>query len=328
MNIDFVAVGKDIFYILKVIGVSFLVTVVLSLFFIPILKRLKVGQVVRDDGPKTHLSKSGVPTMGGIIILFAVTVMGILNYNDITSVFPVLLVTLGFGIIGFIDDFIKLILKNPKGLKPSYKMLGLLLVSAVYIWYILIYQGIGTATYIPFFDVFIILPGYIFIPFIIVVLLSITNSVNLTDGLDGLATGVVAIIATFFTIVALTMQKTEAVYLSGLMIGACLAFLIFNLHPAKIMMGDTGSLALGGFLGAIAIYLRMPIILLIVAFIPVAEAISVIIQVAYFKKTGKRIFKMAPIHHHFELSGWKETKVVALFWTVTFILCVVSLLII
>jgi len=319
-----VAVGQDIFYILKVMGVSFLVTVILSLLVIPILKRLKVGQVVRNDGPKTHLSKQGVPTMGGIIILFAVTVMGIINYKDITSVFPVLLVTLGFGVVGFVDDFIKLVLKNPKGLKPSYKMLGLLIVSSAYIWYIL-YQGIGTETFLPIIQKYVILPGYLFIPFIIVVLLAVTNSVNLTDGLDGLATGVVSIIATFFTIVALILKQTEAVYLSSLMIGACLAFLMFNLHPAKIMMGDTGSLALGGFIGAIAIYLKIPLLLILVAFIPVAEALSVMIQVVYFKKTGKRIFKMAPLHHHFELSGWKETKVVALFWSITFVLCIFGL---
>jgi len=309
----------------KIIVITFLLTVILSFLIIPILKRLKIGQVVRNDGPQTHLSKQGVPTMGGIIMLISIAIMSIWGYLKFSEILPMLIVTIGFGIVGFVDDFIKLILKNPKGLKPMYKMIGLLIVSVFFVGYILSKQNIGTETLIPIVKQYWELPIYFYIPFIITVLLATTNSVNLTDGLDGLATGIVSIIVAFFTIVAAILQKEEVVYFGCLVIGACLGFLMFNLHPAKIMMGDTGSLALGGVIGAISIYLRMPIVLLIVAIVPVLEALSVIIQVAYFKKTGKRIFKMAPLHHHFELSGWKETKVVLVFWLVTLAICIVSL---
>lgn len=309
----------------KIIIITFLLTVILSFLIIPILKKLKIGQVVRNDGPQTHLSKQGVPTMGGIIILISVAIMSIWGYIKFPEILPILIVTLGFGLVGFVDDFIKLILKNPKGLKPMYKMLGLLIVSVFFVGYILSKQNIGTQTLIPIAKQYRELPIYLYIPFIIVVLLATTNSVNLTDGLDGLATGIVSIIMTFFTIVAAMLQKEEVVYFGSLIIGACLGFLMFNLHPAKIMMGDTGSLALGGVIGAVSIYLKMPIVLLIVAIVPVLEALSVIIQVAYFKKTGKRIFKMAPLHHHFELSGWKETKVVLVFWLITLAICIGSL---
>lgn len=305
--------------------ITFLITVVLSCIIIPILKKLKVGQVVRSDGPQTHLAKQGVPTMGGIIMLIAIIIMCLLDTSNLKNVFPLLFVTLGFGIVGFVDDFIKLVLKNPKGLKPSYKMLGLLIISGIFVAYILIQQRVSTDIIIPILKTEVTLPTIVYIPLIILVLLATTNSVNLTDGLDGLATGVVAIIMAFFTIVGMMLQKQEVVDFSSIIVGACLGFLMFNLHPAKVMMGDTGSLALGGIVAAIAIYLKMPLILLLVAFIPVVEAVSVILQVFFFKTTGKRIFKMAPLHHHFELSGWKETKVVLLFWIVTLVLCIVSI---
>ena len=305
--------------------ITFLITVILSFIIIPILKKLKVGQVVRSDGPQSHLAKQGVPTMGGIIMLIAIIIMCLLDIGNIKNVFPLLFVTIGFGIVGFVDDFIKLVLKNPKGLKPSYKMLGLLIISGIFLSYILIEQRVSTAIIIPILKTEVILPTIIYIPLIILVLLATTNSVNLTDGLDGLATGVVAIIMAFFTIVGVMLQKQEVIDFSNIIVGTCLGFLMFNLHPAKVMMGDTGSLALGGIVAAIAIYLKMPLILLFVAFIPVIEAVSVILQVFFYKTTGKRVFKMAPLHHHFELSGWKETKVVLLFWIITLVLCIVSI---
>lgn len=225
--------------------ITFLITVILSFIIIPILKKLKVGQVVRSDGPQSHLAKQGVPTMGGIIMLIAIIIMCLLDVGNIKNVFPLLLVTIGFGIVGFVDDFIKLVLKNPKGLKPSYKMLGLLIISGIFVSYILIEQRVSTDIIIPILKTEISLPTIIYIPLIILVLIATTNSVNLTDGLDGLATGVVAIIMAFFTIVGVMLQKQEVIDFSNIIVGACLGFLMFNLHPAKVMMGDTGSLALG-----------------------------------------------------------------------------------
>lgn len=307
------------------IVISFIIAVILSFIIIPILKKLKVGQVVRQDGPKTHLSKQGVPTMGGIIMLITIMLMCIFNYSKYKEIMPLVLYIISVGIVGFIDDFIKLVLKNPKGLKPSYKMLGLLITSVIFMVYIVTRQNIGTDMYIPILKISVNVHSMLYIPFMIFVMLATTNSVNLTDGLDGLATGIVAIIMAFFSIIGMKNGKPEVIFLGSVLTGTCLGFLMFNLHPAKVMMGDTGSLALGAAISATAIYLKMPLILIIVAFIPVLEAISVMIQVTYFKATGKRIFKMAPLHHHFELSGWKETKVVLVFWIVTLLLCIVSL---
>ena len=317
--------------------ITFIVSIILGIIIIPILRKLKVGQIERDDGPKSHLKKQGTPTMGGIIIIIAMVLVaiGICIYFTINGqitiahkILPVLLLTLGFGMIGFIDDFKKLVLKNTKGLKPSYKMLGLLIISVAYIIYLIYVLKIGTQTYIPIWKQYIDLPIYLYIPFAILVILGTTNAVNLTDGIDGLASSVSAIILTCLTVIGIMLGQPEISVFGSIVIGAVLGFLMFNLHPAKVFMGDTGSLLLGGVISAIALYLKMPLLLLLIAIIPVIETISVIIQVVYFKKTGKRVFKMTPIHHHFELSGWTENKVVVIFSVITLIVCVIGLKII
>lgn len=318
---------------IKVLLISFFLTVILSLIIIPILKRLKVGQMERDDGPQSHLKKQGTPTMGGIIMIVCILIAsaGCFIYYarqemDVAkNIIPLVLVAIGFGLIGFIDDFKKLVLKNPKGLKPSYKMIGLLVISVAYTLYLVQGVHLGTETFIPFFKTYITLPIWIYIPFAIFVMLATTNAVNLTDGVDGLSSTVSAIIITCLTVIAIMFDIKELVLIGSILCGTCLGFLLFNLHPAKVFMGDTGSLLLGGIISAMALYLKMPLLLIIIALVPVMETLSVMIQVAYYKKTGKRVFKMAPLHHHFELSGWKENKVVAIFSMVTLVLCLIGL---
>lgn len=314
--------------------ISFIISIILGIIIIPILKKLKVGQIERDDGPQSHLKKQGTPTMGGIIMIIAMIIMVTGAYVYLTcsqqselanKLLPILLLTIGFGLIGFIDDFKKLVLKNTKGLKPSYKMLGLLIISVAYVIYLVYGLNIGTDTYIPFIKQSINIPVYLYIPFAIIVILATTNAINLTDGIDGLSSSVSTIIITCLTIVGIALKVEEIGIFGSIVIGAVLGFLMFNLHPAKVFMGDTGSLLLGGVISSMALYVKMPLLLIIIAFVPVIETLSVIIQVAYFKKTGNRIFKMAPIHHHFELSGWKENKVVIVFSLLTLVLCVIGL---
>ena len=314
--------------------ISFIISVILGIIIIPILKKLKVGQIERDDGPQSHLKKQGTPTMGGIIMIITMIIMvtGVDVYfvlkgqNEIANkLFPILLLTIGFGLIGFIDDFKKLVLKNTEGLKPAYKMLGLLIISVAYVVYLVYVLNIGSETYIPLLKQMISIPIYVYIPFAIIVILATTNAINLTDGIDGLSSSVSAIIVTCLTIIGILFKVEEIGIFGSIIIGAVLGFLMFNIHPAKVFMGDTGSLLLGGVISAMALYLKMPLLLIIIALIPVLETLSVIIQVAYFKKTGNRIFKMAPLHHHFELSGWKESKVVIVFSLITLVLCVIGL---
>ena len=318
----------------SILVISFIVAIILGFIIIPILRKLKVGQIERDDGPKSHLKKQGTPTMGGIIMIITMIIVVTGSYiyftlngqNDLANnILPLLLVSIGFGLIGFIDDFKKLVLKNTEGLKPSYKMLGLLIISVAYVVYLVYGLHIGTNTYIPILKQYISMPVYIYIPFAIIVILATTNAINLTDGIDGLSSSVSAIIVTCLTVIEILFGAPEVGVFGSIVIGAVLGFLMFNLHPAKVFMGDTGSLLLGGVISAIALYIKMPILLIIIALIPVLETLSVIIQVAYFKKTGNRIFKMAPLHHHFELSGWKESKVVIVFSTITLILCIIGL---
>ena len=230
--------------------------------------------------------------------------------------------------IGFIDDFKKLVLKNTKGLKPSYKMIGLLITSVTYVAYLVYGLKLGTETYIPIAKMYIDIPIYLYIPFAILVILGATNAVNLTDGIDGLSSSVCVIIITCLAIIGITLQVYEVSLFASIVIGCVLGFLMFNIHPAKVFMGDTGSLMLGGVISGLALYLKMPLLLLVIALVPVLETISVIIQVVYFKKTGNRFFKMAPLHHHFELSGWKENKVVVVFSIITLVLCIIGLKII
>ncbi len=322
-------------YQIKILLLSFVITIITSLAIIPILKKLKVGQMERTEGPQSHLGKQGTPTMGGIIMILVITVLtGFLCYDYIKdnqssvakNLIPIAAVSIGFGLVGFIDDFKKLVLKNTEGLKPLYKMIGLLIFSVAFVLYITKVLNIGTETYIPFIKTYFTLPVWLYIPFAILVLLGTSNAVNLTDGIDGLATSVTALILTCLTVIGIIFNIKEIVVFGSITIGTCLGFLLFNLNPAKIFMGDTGSLMLGGAVAGIALYLKMPLLLLIIALVPVIETLSVMIQVRYFKKTGNRIFKMTPIHHHFELSGWNENKIVSIFSIITLMLSVVGLL--
>ena len=318
---------------IKALIIAFIITVALAIVIIPILKKLKVGQIERDDGPESHLKKQGTPTMGGIIMILAVTIitLGIFLYylnkepNMAINMIVLLLTAIGFGLIGFIDDFKKLVLKNTKGLKPMYKMIGLLIISVSFVMYLLYFSKNGTDIIIPILNSSITLPIIVYIPFAIFVLLGTSNAINLTDGIDGLSTSVTTIIITCLTVVGIVFDVKEVAVFGSIIVGACLGFLIFNLHPAKVFMGDTGSLLLGGVIASLALYLKVPLLLIIIALIPILETCSVIIQVAYFKKTGKRIFKMAPLHHHFELSGWNENKIVSVFSLITLFLCIVGL---
>lgn len=319
---------------IKVLLITFAISVVCGLITIPILKKLKVGQIERDDGPASHLKKQGTPTMGGIIMIIAIIIATTFTYIFLSmagnvelgkKLLPLLLITIGFGMIGFIDDFKKLVLKNTKGLKPSYKMLGLLIIAIVYVLFLVLALKIGTETYIPVFKTYINIPMYVYIPLAIIVILATTNAINLTDGIDGLSSSVSAIIITCLTVIGISNQIYEVSIFGSITIGATLGFLMFNLHPAKVFMGDTGSLMLGGVISGIALYLKVPLLLLVIAIVPVLETLSVIIQVAYFKKTGNRIFKMAPLHHHFELSGWRENKVVVIFSLITLATCFIGL---
>lgn len=309
--------------------ISFVLSVIIGIIILPILRKFKIGQIVRDDGPKEHLKKNGTPIMGGLIIIIPVVMILIFNITkDLIYLLPLCSI-LGFALIGFIDDFKKLILKNTDGLSPKGKIIGQFIISAIFILLYINYFKIGTDIIIPFLNEPYVLGLGIFVIFTVFVLIGTTNACNLTDGLDGLLGGVSVIIMTFFTIVALKRQDTQMVILGSAVIGSTLGFLIFNVHPAKIFLGDTGSFALGAAISTIAIYEKMPLYLIIVCFIPIIDTISVIIQVVYFKITkGKRIFKMAPFHHHLELSGMKENKVVLLFWFLTLIVCTVGYFII
>ena len=322
---------------IKILLITFAISVICGIITIPILKKLKIGQIERDDGPASHLKKQGTPTMGGIIMIVAIIIatVGVCIFFSVTNnqelikrLIPLLIITIAFGMIGFIDDFKKLVLKNTDGLKPKYKMLGLLIIAVIYVLFLVYGFNLGTDTYIPIFKIYINIPVFLYIPLAVLVILSTTNAINLTDGVDGLASSVSCLIITCLTVIGISNQMHEVSIFGSIVIGATLGFLIFNLHPAKVFMGDTGSLMLGGVISSIALYLKMPLLLVVIAIIPVLEALSDIIQVMYYKKTGKRVFKMAPLHHHFELSGWKENKIVVVFSLITLIACAVGLKII
>lgn len=317
----------DYSHIIRTIIIAFAISLILGPIIIPLLRKLKVGQSIREDGPQSHLSKSGTPTMGGIIFLTALLITvfssGIVN----TDTKVLMASTLGFGLIGFIDDYIKIVKKRNLGLRAYQKLLGQIILAVI----LAIYQSktseAGTKIIIPFFKSQYLDLGAAYIPFIVFVVVGTVNSVNLTDGLDGLASGVSIIVLSFFSLIALNYGMGESIStFSAALTGACLGFLIHNAHPAKVFMGDTGSLALGGAISAIAILLNMTLFLPIVGGIFFVETLSVIIQVASFKMTGKRVFLMSPLHHHYEHKGWKETKVVGVFWLITAILCIVGVI--
>ena len=306
--------------------IAFAISAMLCPVVIPFLHKLKFGQQVRDDGPQAHLKKQGTPTMGGLVILTSIVITSLFYIRDYPKIIPVLFVTVGFGIVGFLDDYIKIVMKRSEGLNPLQKLIGQFIITGIFAWYLLHSGQVETTMLIPFtggFDdgIFISL-GILFVPFLFFVVLGTDNGVNFTDGLDGLCTSVTILVATFMTIVALGEN-------SGIspITGALLGFLLFNVYPARVFMGDTGSLALGGFVASSAFMMQMPFFIPIIGLIYLVEVLSVIMQVSYFKAThGKRIFKMAPIHHHFELCGWSETRVVAVFSITTAILCLVAYL--
>lgn len=304
---------------------AFAIGMIICPITIPILHRLKYGQTEREDGPESHLKKSGTPTMGGIAILLAIVLTSCFFLRDNPDGMAVVLVTLGFGLVGFIDDYIKVVKKRSLGLRAYQKIIAQIIIVVAFAYYIKTNTDIGTDLLIPFMEGYTFDLGILYWPFIVIVLLGTVNGVNLTDGLDGLASGVTLIVAAFFTMVAWAVGS-GILPVSGAVIGSLFSFLIFNAYPAKVFMGDTGSLALGGFVAATAILLKMPIFILLVGFIYLIESISVILQVGYYKKTKKRIFKMAPIHHHFELSGWSETKVVTVFYITTAMFCLIAFL--
>ena len=312
--------------ILMSVLISFAISVILGPVVIPFLRRLKVGQTVRDEGPKGHLKKNGTPTMGGILILVSVVLTSIIYVKDYPKIIPIIFVTLGFGLIGFLDDYIKVVLKRSMGLRAWQKMALQIVVTGVFAYYITHYTDVSLSMKIPFMPEVYLDFGIFNIPILFFIVIGTVNGVNLTDGLDGLASSVTVLVATFFTVVAIGMHSgIEPVTCA--VVGALLGFLLFNVYPASVFMGDTGSLALGGFVAAAAYMMQMPVFLAIVGFIYVIEVLSDILQVSYFKATGgKRIFKMAPIHHHFELCGWSETRVVAVFSIVTALLCLVALM--
>ena len=311
--------------------ISFAISALLGPVVIPFLHRLKFGQYIREEGPKAHQKKSGTPTMGGVIFIISVTVTSLFFVREYPLILPVLFTTLGFGIIGFLDDYIKVVKKRNLGLTEIQKLAGQIAITAIFTFYLLNYTDVGTRILIPFtggFEdgLYLEFPVWLFVVFIFFVVLGTVNGTNFTDGLDGLLSSVTVLVAVFFTVVAIAV-RSGLHPITGAVVGALLGFLLFNVYPAKVFMGDTGSLALGGFVASTAIVLKMPIFIVIVGIIYLVEILSVIIQVTYFKVTGgKRIFKMAPIHHHFELSGWPETKVVAIFSIITAIAGIVGFL--
>lgn len=307
--------------------VAFAISVALSPFVIPFLRKLKVGQTERKEGVQSHLKKAGTPTMGGLIILISILVTPLFFIGDYPQIIPVLFLTLGYGIIGFLDDYLKVVLKRSDGLMPMQKMIGQIVVATIFLVYLLIADRDSLSILIPFSGGEYFDSLWLAVPMLYIAVLGTVNGVNFTDGLDGLATGVTTMVAVFFTIVSIALGGGIQP-ITAAVAGALLGFLLFNVHPAQVFMGDTGSLALGGFVSGCAYMLKMPWIILIVGLIYLVEVISVMLQVTYFKKTGgKRLFKMAPIHHHFELCGWSETRVVAVFTVITALLCLVGLVI-
>ena len=302
---------------------AFAISAVVCPLFIPFLKRLKFGQQVRDDGPQAHLKKAGTPTMGGIAFLIAILVTGLVFAPSHPRTLPVLLMTIGFGAIGFADDYIKIVRKHSEGLNPKQKMAAQFVLTALFCIYMMKFSGTGSTILIPYLGIEWHM-GILYIPFLFVVVLGTDNGVNFTDGVDGLCSCVTIVVALFFT--ALSMRMGGGLEpVTGAVAGALCGFLLFNCYPAKVFMGDTGSLALGAFVASTALMLQNPLIILLVGFIYLIEVISVILQVGYFKKTkGKRLFRMAPIHHHFELGGWSETRVVTVFTIVTLMLCLIA----
>lgn len=306
--------------------VAFFISLLLGPLLIPLLHKMKFGQSIRQDGPQSHLKKAGTPTMGGFIFIFsAVITLSIVIRKPSDEVMIALYAFIAFGAIGLIDDFLKIVRKKNLGLRAYQKMLLILLVGGLFGYYGAHTPSIGTSIIIPFAHISFDL-GIWYIPFIIFFFAATTNGVNLTDGLDGLATSITILVMTFFGIVSFQLGHYTLAIFCGVIVGAMLGFFKYNAYPAKVFMGDTGSLALGGAVAATAMILKFPLLVIIVGGIYVIEVLSDIIQVGYYKLTHKRFFKMAPIHHHFELCGWNETKIVASFAFITVVLCLIAFL--
>jgi phospho-N-acetylmuramoyl-pentapeptide-transferase len=313
--------------ILFTILLSFLITVILSPVFIPFLRRLKFGQSIREEGPKSHQKKTGTPTMGGLMILLSIVVSTIVMTQKFSSLtvetFLLLFVTLGFGLLGFLDDFIKVVMKRNLGLTSKQKLLGQIVVSVIF--YVVFQQSeFSTVISIPLTDISFDL-GWGYVLLVIFWMVGFSNAVNLTDGLDGLVSGTAAIAFGAFAVLAWNQSLFEVSIFSVAVVGAVLGFLVFNAHPAKVFMGDTGSLALGGAIATIAILTKLEFLLIIIGGVFVVETLSVILQVISFKTTGKRIFRMSPLHHHYELLGWSEWRVVVTFWTVGLLFAIIGI---
>lgn len=306
--------------------ISFALSVIMGPFVIPFLRRLKMGQTERVDGVQSHWKKAGTPTMGGVMILGSVVITSLFYVKDYPKIIPVLFLTVGFGLIGFLDDYLKVVMKRSDGLFPKQKMALQIVVTAIFAYYVVKIAKIPLTMLIPFSGGKYLDIGWLAVPLLFIAVIGTVNGTNFTDGLDGLASSVTVLVATFFTVVAVG-TKSGIEPITCAVVGALLGFLLFNVYPASVFMGDTGSLALGGFVAGAAYMMQMPLFIIIVGLIYLVEVASVIIQVTYFKKTGgKRIFKMAPIHHHFELCGWSETRVVAVFSIITAILCLIALM--
>ncbi len=305
---------------------SFLISVLAGPILIPFLTKLKIGQTQREDGPATHLKKSGTPTMGGVIFLVAILITSMIYMNQYPNVISILLLTLGFGVIGFLDDYIKVVKKRSMGLLAWQKMLGQILVTGIFAYYLVAVANVPLAMKIPFMDGVMIDLGLLNIPFMFLVVIATVNGTNFTDGLDGLAGSVTAAVAAFFFVASLaTGAGIEPI--AGAVLGALMGFLMYNVYPARVFMGDTGSLALGGFVAGAAYMMQLQVFILLIGIIYAIEVLSVFLQVTYFKASGgKRIFKMAPIHHHFEMCGWSETRIVAVFTTITILAGLIGLL--
>lgn len=310
--------------IILAVLVSFALSVIMGPVVIPVLRRLKMGQTEREEGVQSHLLKAGTPTMGGVIIIAAIMITSLFYIKDYPKIIPILFVTVGFGLVGFLDDYLKVVLKRSDGLMPKQKMALQIVITAVFAYYMVNIAGVSLEMLLPFSGGKYLNIGWLAVPLLFVAVIGTVNGVNFTDGLDGLASSVTVIVATFFSVVAIgTQSGIEPITCA--VAGALLGFLLFNVYPASVFMGDTGSLALGGFVASTAYMLQMPLFIILVGAIYLIEVLSVMIQVTYFKKTGgKRFFKMAPIHHHFELCGWSETRVVAVFSIITAILCLIA----
>ncbi|KOS69575.1 phospho-N-acetylmuramoyl-pentapeptide-transferase [Lysinibacillus contaminans] len=302
---------------LTILAIAFIVTVILAPISIPLLRRLKFGQSIREEGPQSHMKKAGTPTMGGMIFLLAIiiTTVGVGSYLDLftTHTIVLLIVLVGFGVIGFLDDGLKVIFKRNLGLTSIQKLIGQIIIS-ILVYFLLHVASFDTTLAIPFTDWSIDL-GIFYVAFLIFWLVGFSNAVNLTDGLDGLVAGTASISFAAFGVIALFQNQADIAVFTFAVTGALLGFLLFNANPAKVFMGDTGSLALGGAIAMVSVLVKEELLLLLIGLVFVIETLSVILQVGSFKIRKKRIFKMSPIHHHFELSGWSEWKVVLVFWS-------------